>query len=88
MLNIIKDYVDNDGQFTGKTAIPQDTFLDVVNLILTTTWYTFKSQFYQQTHGVTMVGPTFSTTADTYSWLMNLLQYLLHYTLKGLGTIF
>ena len=36
ILNIIKDYV-NDDQSTAKTAIPQDKFLDLVNLILTTT---------------------------------------------------
>ena len=47
-LNIIKDYVNNDvDQFTRKTAIPQDKFLDLVHLILATTWYTFNSQFYQ-----------------------------------------
>ena len=44
-LNIIKDYVNND-QFTRKTAIPQDNFLDLVHLVLTTTWHTFNSQFY------------------------------------------
>ena len=45
-LNIIKDYVNNDDQFTRKTAIPQDKFLDLIHLVLTTTWYTFNSQFY------------------------------------------
>ena len=30
MLNIIKDYVNNDNQFTRKTAVPQDKFLDLV----------------------------------------------------------
>ena len=63
-LNIIKDYVNNDDQFTRKTAIPQDRFLDLVHLVLTTTWYTFNSQFYQQTHGVAMGGPASSTTAE------------------------
>ena len=48
-LNIIKDYVNNDDQFTRKTAIPQEKFLDLVHLVLTTNWYTFNSQFYQQT---------------------------------------
>ena len=33
-LNIIKDYVNNDDQFTRKTAIPQDKFLDLVHLVL------------------------------------------------------
>ena len=37
-LNIIKNYVNNDDQFTRKTAIPQDKFLDLVHLVLTTPW--------------------------------------------------
>ena len=65
-LNIIKDDVNNDDYFTRKTAIPQDKFLDLVNLVLTTTWYTFNSQFYQQTDGVAMGGPASSTTAEIY----------------------
>ena len=65
-LNIIKDYVNNDDQFTRKTAIPQDKFLDLVNLVLTTTWYTFNSQLYQQTDGVAMGGPASSTIAEIY----------------------
>ena len=31
-----------------------------------TTWYTFNSQFYQQTDGVAMGGPASSTTAEIY----------------------
>ena len=58
-LSIIKDYVNNNDQFTRKTAIPQDKFLDLVHLVLTTTWYTFNSQFYQQTNGVAVGGPAF-----------------------------
>ena len=34
-LNIIKDYVNNDDQYSRK---PQDKFLDLVHLVLTTTW--------------------------------------------------
>ena len=66
MLNIIKDYVNNDDQFARKTAIPQDKFLDLVHLVLTTTWYTCSSQFYQQTYDVAMGGPASSTTAEIY----------------------
>ena len=65
-LNIVKDYVNNDDQFARKTAIPQNKFLDLVHLVLTTTWYTFNSQFYQQTDGVAMGGPASSTTAEIY----------------------
>ena len=65
-LNIIKDYVNNDDQFTRKTTLPQEKFLDLVHLVLTTTWYTFNSQFYQQTDGVALGGSTSSTTAEIY----------------------
>ena len=65
-LNIIKDYVNNDDQFTRKTVIPQDKFLDQVRLVLTTTWYAFNSQFYQQTDGVAMGDPASSTTAEIF----------------------
>ena len=65
-LNIIKDYVNNDDQFTRKTAIPQNMFLDLVHMVLKTTWYTFNSPFYQQTDGVAMGDPASSTTAEIY----------------------
>ena len=45
-LNRIKDYVNNDDQFTRKKVVLQDKFLDLVDLVLATTWYTFYSQFY------------------------------------------
>ena len=62
-LNIIKDYVNNDNHFNH---FNQDEFLDLVHLVLTTTWYTFNSQFYQQTDGLAMGGPASSTTAEIY----------------------
>ena len=51
-------------KFTRKTTIPQGKFL--VHLVLTTTLYVFNSQFSQQTDGVAMGGPAFSTTAKMY----------------------
>ena len=65
-LNIIKDYFNNDDQFTRETALAQDKFPDQVHLVLITTWYTSNSQFYQQNDGVTMGGPASSNTAETY----------------------
>ena len=35
-------------------------------MVLTTTWYSFNSQFYQQTDGVAMGGPVSSTTRTIY----------------------
>ena len=66
MLRIIKDYVNNDVQFTRKTAIPHNKFFDLVNLVLTTTWYFFNSQFYQQKDDVAMGGLASATTAEIY----------------------
>ena len=63
IFHTLKDYVNNDDQFTLETAIPQDKFLDLINLVLTNTWHTFDSQFYQQTDGVAMGRPATSTTA-------------------------
>ena len=66
MLNMIQDYVDNEDQFTRKTAIPHDKFLDLVNLVLKTPWWTFNSKFYQQIDGAKMGGPASSTTAKIF----------------------
>ena len=65
-LNIMKDCINIFNQFTRKTAIPQDKFLDLVNLVLTTAWYTFNSRFYQQTVGVAKGGPASSINAEIY----------------------
>ena len=63
---IIKGYVNNDDQFTRKTTRPQDNFLDLAHLVLTTTWYNFNSQYYEETDGAAMGGQASSTTADIY----------------------
>ena len=60
-------------KFTRKTTIPQGKFLDLVHLVLTTTLYTFNSQFSQQTDGVAMGSPASSTTAEIYMQLINAL---------------
>ena len=59
-LNITKD------RFTRKTTIIQHKFVDLLNLVLTTTRHTFNSQFYQLTNGTAMEGPATSTTAEIY----------------------
>ena len=49
-----------------KKAISQNKFLDLVHLVSTTTWYSFNSQFYQQTDDIATGGPASSTTAEIY----------------------
>ena len=48
MIDALTYFVINDNQFTRKTAILQDKFLDLINLVLIATWYTFNSKFYQK----------------------------------------
>ena len=89
-LNIIKDNINNDNQFTRKTDIPQDKFLDLVRLVLTTIWYTFNSQFYQQTDGLAMGGPASSTTAEIYMQVYErrLMSVRIWKTFSMISTIF
>ena len=82
-LNKIKDYVNNDGQFTRKTAIPQDKFLDLVNLFLTTNWYTFSSNFTNELIPLQWEDQHLQLQHKFICRLMNKLQYLLHYTLQN-----
>ena len=83
--NIIKDYVNNNDQFIRKTAIPQDKLLDLVDLVLTTTWYTFDSRFYLQTDGVAKGRSASSITAEICMQAPEKLQYQRHCTYKSLG---
>ena len=64
-LNIIKVYVNNDDRFNRKTAIPQDTFLDLVHLIVATLGTLLILSFTKKTDGIGMGGPV-SSTAKIY----------------------
>ena len=77
---LIKDYISNNDQFTTKTAIPQEKFLDLVHLVLTTTWYTFNSQYYQKTGGVAKGGPASSIISERYmqTYERNVISTALH----------
>ena len=79
LLNKIKNYVNNGDKFTRKMAILEDKFLDLVNLLLTTTWYSFNPQFCQEIDGVEIGGSASSTTAEIY------MQCLWHYNLRKFG---
>ena len=46
-------------------------FVNLVNLVLTITWYIFHSNFYQKTDDNAMKGPTSLTTAELICRLMN-----------------
>ena len=46
--------------------MPQENLLDLINLVLTTTWYTFNSHFYHQNDDIAMVRPVSSNTGEMY----------------------
>ena len=70
--------------FTRKTTIPLEKFPDLVNLVLTTIWYTFNSQFYQQL-AMQLEYQHLQPQQKFICRLMNKLQYLWYYTLKKFG---
>lgn len=66
-LNIINDYVNNNYHLTRKMGVPlHGKFYGLVNLVLTTSWYTFSSTFFQQIISDAMGEPAPSTTAEIY----------------------
>ena len=76
MLNIIKDYVFNDDQYTRKTAIPEDKFLDLVNLVLV-------FSFINKLMALQWDDQHLQPQQKSIWRLMNILQYLRHYTLQN-----
>ena len=73
-LNIIKDQVNNDDQFTMKTAIPQDKLLDLVNLVLRTLGTLLIVLQWEDQH--------LQPRQKFISKLMNKMQYLWNYPLQ------
>ena len=66
-LNIINDYVNNNYHLTRKMGVPlHGKFYGLVNLVLTTSWYSFSSTFFQQIISDAMGEPAPSTTAEIY----------------------
>ena len=65
-LTIIKEHLDNDGDLQTKTKIPKEELLEIIRFLLTETWFKFNNNFYTQTDGVAMGGPTSSVVAEIY----------------------
>ena len=65
-LEIIKDLLSKDRNVKDKTEIPVDDFSDIVNFLLTKTWFMYNGKFYKQTDGVAMGGPASSVVAEIF----------------------
>ena len=65
-LVIIKDLLENDADLHKKTKIPPDSLLDIIEFLLTKTWFKYNDKFLTQTDGVAMGGPASSVVAELY----------------------
>ena len=65
-LVIIKDLLVNDDCLQERTKIPPLELLEIIKILLTETCFLFNGEFYKQTDGVAMGGPTSSTVAEIY----------------------
>ena len=63
-LDIFKNYVNNNDQYTRKTTISQNMFFWSSYSGLLSTWYLFNCKFYQQIDDVAV--PASSTAAEIY----------------------
>ena len=65
-LVIIKDLLENDANLHKKTKIPHDSLLDIIEFLLTKTWFKYNDKFLTQTDGVAMGRPASSIVAELY----------------------
>ena len=57
-LLIIEDLLQHDDKLADKTLLSSNQILNLLNILLRTTYFKFNHQFYQQTDGAAMGGPT------------------------------
>ena len=65
-LVIIRDLLENDENLNEKTKIPPSNLLEIIEFLLTKTWFIFDGKYYSQTDGVAMGGPASSVVAEIY----------------------
>ena len=65
-LFIIEDLLQHDDKLTDRTPLSPNQILDLLNILLRTTYFKFNNQFYQQTDGAAMEGPTSAIVSEIY----------------------
>ena len=65
-LLIIEDLLQHDDKLADRTPLPTNQILDLLNILLQTTYFKFNDQFYQQTDGAAMGGPTSAIVSEIY----------------------
>ena len=65
-LAIIKELLENDETIPDRTPLSPKNVLDLLELLLHTTFFIFNGTYYKQTEGVVMGGPPSSIVAEIY----------------------
>ena len=63
-LLIIKDLLEHDDKLADRTLASPRQILDLLDILLRTTCFKFNGDFYQQTDGTTMGGPTSAIVSE------------------------
>ena len=65
-LLIIKDLLEHDNKLADMTLLSSRQILDLLYILLRTTYFRFNVDFYQQTDGAAMEGPTSAIVSEIY----------------------
>ena len=65
-LLIIKDLLEHDDKLADRTPLSPRQILDLLDILPRTTYFKFNGDFYQQTDGAAMGGPTSAIVSEIY----------------------
>ena len=65
-LFIIRDLLKHDQKLADRTLLSPKQILDLLDILLRTTYFKFNGDFYQQTDGAAMGGPTSAIVSEIY----------------------
>ena len=65
-LLIIRDLLEHDQKLVDRTLLSPKQILDLLDILLRTTYFKFNGDFYQQTDGAAMGGPTSAIVSEIY----------------------
>ena len=65
-LLIIEGLLQHDDKLADRTPLSHNQILDLLNILLRITYFKFDDQFYQQTDGAAMGGPTSAIVSEIY----------------------
>ena len=69
-LLIIRDLLEHDEKLTDRTLLSPRQILDLLDILLRTTYFKFSGDFHQQTDGAAMGGPTSAIISEIYMQLL------------------